>query len=367
MFRQAIYDNTKNKLLNFLGNGGIVKKIVTGIGLSILLLSGIQCSNGSSAGSSTPDPGVPVKTVILEPRLFEEYIRITGTLKARNRIEVVAEEGGILEEILKDKGAYVNSGDTLALLENKVLEAQYNEARAILNQAELDLKSKNTLYGQKAISENEYLTSKYAWERARAAADLMKARFDKLFITSHAAGHVNERWFDRGAYLMPMSRLFEIVDKSTLKINAGVAERFLRDIKIGSPVEITFDAFTEERVRSKISFVSHSIDLDSRTFQVEVEVPNPEGKFAPRMIANMKILRKALKDQIVIPSDSFMESEEGRYVFTKSEDKAKLVKINVVSVYENEILVEGLDPGQELIVLGHQELSDGDLIYTVDY
>ncbi len=343
-----------------------MKKLLAILFLLYLGLSLNGCSEETSANNNSEEKGIPVKTMALELQPFNEYLKITGTVKARNQIDIIAEEGGLLTKILKDKGSYAQKGDTLAILENQVLFAQFKEVEAALHQVELDLKSSKTLYDKKAISENDYLGSKFSWDRAKAAAELAEARYSKLFITAKIAGYINERYFDLGAYLTPMSPVFEMVDNAVLKINAGIAERFLADIKVGNPVELTFDAFPELKIDSKVSFVSRSIDSRSRTFQVDMFLINPKGMLAPQMIVNIKILRRAFKDQIVIPADTFLEYEDGRYVFIDENNRAKKIPIEILAVYEGKIMVDGLSENQLLVVVGQQELSNGDLLNVIE-
>jgi len=331
--------------------------------LSIFL---IQCSSDSTADEAKIEVrAFSVKTVDLHPRPFQEYLDITGTLKARNQINLIAEEGGILTEIRRDKGSYARKGDTLAILENRVLKASYEEARAARNQAELDFNSKNVLYGKKAISENEYLSAKYGYERATATYDLARARYDKLFILAPISGFINSRSYDRGAYVMPMTALYNLVDNTTLKIRAGVAERFIADISKGTPAEITFDAYPDMQLTASVDFVSQSIDPSSRTFEIELGIPNPDGALAPEMIANLKLLRRSYKDKIVVPMDALIESEDGRYVFVVRQDRAVKVDVSILAVYEDSVLVEGLNENQELIVMGQRELTDGDFLEII--
>ena len=84
------------------------------------------------------------------------------------------------------------------------------------------------------------------------------------------------------------------------------------------------------------------------------------------MIANIRLLRRSFQDKIVIPLDALIDSEKGRYVFIANENKAVKRDVQVLAVYEDSVLVEGLDSEQNLIVLGQRELSDGDLIETIE-
>lgn len=330
--------------------------------LALLLSLGIwSCSDKSTAEQTTGDSKTtPVKTSLLQPREFSEYLRITGTVQAKNRVNIVVEESGTLKNIYRDKGNYVRKNDTLAVLENETLVAAYADASAALKQAEVNFKSSQILFDKKATSENDYLNAKYALERARAQYDLAKARYGKLFVTAPLSGFINNRYHDLGAYLMATTPLFDLIDNSRVKIVAGVAERFRSYISKNTPVEITFDAFQDLKIDGKIAFVHQSIDPINRTFQVEIEIQNPNRKLAPNMIANLKILRQKYEDKIVIPVDALIESEKGRFVFIANDLKAKKVQVDILVVYKDSVLVNGLHEGQKLVVVGHQELTEGD-------
>jgi RND family efflux transporter MFP subunit len=341
-----------------------MKKIFVIITLIAINISFVGCSkDGKANQQSNQSRGIPVRSMWLQPRPFAEYLQITGTAEARNRVNIVAEEAGTLRRVIRDKGSIVRKTDTLAIIENKILEASFNEARAALNQAELDFSSKKVLFEKRAISENEYLASKYGLERAQAAFELNKARFSKLYLTAPLNGYVNERNYDIGSYTMPGSTVFDFIDNAYMKIIAGVAERFLNDIKIGTQAEITFDAFPNLILESEVSFINRSIDPLSRTFKIEIKIPNPERNLAPQMSANVKLLRRSYENQIVIPLDALIESEEGRYVFTISDEKlAKKTLISILAVYQDSVLVDGLKANQRLIVIGQQDVTDGDTL-----
>jgi len=308
----------------------------------------------------------PVRTAILKPKPFAEYLDNTGTVKARSRVNIVVEANGILKQILRVKGSYVQKGDTLAILENEEIRASYDDAIAASKQAQNNYRSSKILFDKKAISENDYLNSKYTLDRAQAQYDLAKARYSKLFITAPIGGYVNDRFYDLGAYLLPPAPLFDLIDNSYVKIIAGVAERFRNDIEVGTPVQLTFDAFPDLKIGDKVSFVFQSIDPDNRTFQVEIDIQNPNRRLMPNMIANVRLLRRSYKDKIVIPVDAVIESESGRYVFVEKNNIADKVSIEFVAISQDSVVVDGLEPDQHLITLGQHELTEGDSLSVKD-
>ncbi len=343
-----------------------MKKYLLYFAILLLGLTTWQCSREGVADQPAPPQGVPVKSIVLHPRQFSEYINITGTLEARKHIQIIVEEPGILKRILRDKGSLVRQGDTLAILENKILEAGYREAKAAYHQSELEYRSREVLYQKKAISENEFLMAKYGQERARAAYELAKVRYSKLFIVAPISGYVNDRLYDQGAYAMTMTPLFDFIDNAHMKIRAGVAERFMNDIRIGTPVEISFDAYPDLRLRSNVSFINRSIDPMNRTFRVEIEIPNPGRRLAPEMVADLKLLRRFYENIIAIPLDAIIESENGRHVFVVENSRARKRPVEFVAVYQDSVVVNGLRANDSLVVTGHQELSDGDPLLIIN-
>lgn len=331
--------------------------------LAVLLLHG--CGEGNAEPTTNTSKAVPVRVQELTSRSFNNYLQVTGTVEARNHINLIAEEGGTLQRISRDKGRMARAGDTLAVLENRVLTATYHQARAALNQARLDYSSKKVLFEKKAISENEYLNAKYGIESAEAAFELAQARYDKLAITAPISGVVNDRYYDIGAYVNPMTPIFEMIDKERLKISAGVAERFLADIEVGTPVTITFDAFPELSIESAVSFRSSSIDPVNRTFQIEVDIANPEGRLAPQMVANVQVLRQRYAESIVVPLDALMESEAGWFVYVADGGVARKVPVERVAIQESAVLTRGLQAHQQLVVVGQQNLTEGDSLKVV--
>ena len=335
----------------------------TGRAAAALLVALVLASCGGQSqkpAGSVQKPAVAVETVLLETRPFESFLQVTGTVKARSQIQVVAEESGILREIAIDKGHLTDAQGVLARLENQMLDAALAQALAGLRQAQLDASSRKILFEKKAISENEYLASGYALDAAKAAHDFARTRVEKLAVKAPISGLVNARYLDLGAYVNPMSPLFELIDLDRIRIVAGVAERYLGSVDVGTPARVTFDAFPALQIDAPVSYVSRKIDPGNRVFEVELEIANPGRRLAPDMVANLRIRHQALDGRIVVPIDALVESEDGWHVFVEEDNKARKVKVEKLAIYQDSVLVDGLKAGQKLITTGQQSLSDGD-------
>jgi RND family efflux transporter MFP subunit len=219
-----------------------------------------------------------VKTVSVDEKSFVDYLQLNGKVKAKSRINILAEEGGVLNEIIKEKGAFAETGDTLAILDNPVLKASFDQATATLKLAELDFKSKENLFKKKAIPENEFLLAQYRLDQARAQYNITKARYHKLFISAPFKGYINDRFYDMGAFVAQMTPIFDYMDNHIVIIVFKVNENYIDDITKGTPARVTFDAINRLIIETQVSLVYKAIDPKTRTFRAEIWIENPDHK-----------------------------------------------------------------------------------------
>ncbi|MFQ6116346.1 MAG: efflux RND transporter periplasmic adaptor subunit, partial [bacterium] len=204
---------------------------------------------------------------------------------------------------------------------------------------------------------------KFTLDRDRARYENLKARLEKTKIKSPISGVIDEKFAEIGEFVQPGVPLFKIVKTDIIKITAGVPERYIQDVKLGSAANMTFDILPDEEFSGKVSFVGPSINRNSRTFPIEIELRNKSGRLKPQMFANIKI-KKAQRDSVVvIPRDAIIETESGKFVFVARGNLASKYEVKIGGSYDNQIWVlEGLKPDDLLIVVGHRELVDGERI-----
>ncbi|HHM02320.1 MAG TPA: efflux RND transporter periplasmic adaptor subunit [Caldithrix abyssi] len=333
---------------------------------SLLAILSQSCASNGQAEIAQKETGVAVRIMRVEPQPFVEYIHTTGTVKAQNQIRVVAEEAGILKSILFDKGRSVKKDAVLAVLENNIVQAAYRDAEAALEQARINEKSARTLKEKEAISDNDFQLARLNRIRAEAARDIAATRREKLNVTAPISGYVNERFADLGAYISPGTPLFEIVDLSSIKIVAGIAERFFPYIKSGTQAEVSFDAYPLKRFEARITFVARSIDPQSRTFNIELELPRSgDTPLSPQMMANIRLTKRRIDSGMVIPLDAIIESENGRFVFLRKDAVAKRKPVTVEAINGDRALVGGLQPGEQLVIVGQRQVSEGDTLNVI--
>lgn len=326
-------------------------------------------AEGTEAGEFVRSVNVQVEPVV--PGAFTEYVTVTGSVEANRDVVVAAEEAGVIRQVYVDRGARVGAGQALAKIDDGVLRAQVDQARAA---AEL---AQTTYERRKALWENEQIGSEIAYLEARSAAQqaaanlaTLERRLARTVVRAPFAGFLEERMVELGSTVSPGTPVARVVDTSPVKVVGDVPERFASDVSTGRDAMIRFEAIGVD-VRGTISFVGAAVDNRSRTFPIEVRVDNPEGRFKPDMSANIRLPLRSFEDAVSVPQDALIRDEGGFVVYVAVRDGdgwvAEVRPVQVGAAEGNRVVVEtGLQGGDRVIVLGQHRVSDGDRVVVVN-
>jgi membrane fusion protein, multidrug efflux system len=340
-------------------------------GILALALAGAGCTGDARAESNEEAAFQRMVNVAVEPVApgpFRETIRVTGTVRADRDVVVSAEEAGIVRELLVPRGAAVRAGQPLARIDARVLETQVREAeaRAALARETWD-RRKRLFEDDRVGSELAYLEARYQWEQAEAAVATLRERLQRTVVRAPGGGIVDERLVEVGAMVSAGSTVARIVRIDPIKVAAGIPERFADDVAVGAAARVTFDVFPGRPVDGRIGFVGTTVNPRNRTFEIEVVIPNPGGSIKPEMVANVEVTRQDLDAAIAVPQDALVRVEQGFVAFVAENDGgadvARTRPVTLGATQGNRVVVHaGLEPGDQLIVVGHKQVADGDRI-----
>lgn len=356
---------------------------------SALLITG--CSDPSNAedgvvadSSANGSPESPAQRVVrvsvldMAPRTFEEIIPITGSVMAPMDASLSAQSAGTLTDLV-DVGTRVESGDAVARLDDRLIRAGLEQARATLASAESQARlaeetwrRQEPLYQDSIISALEFETvltqrnqARSTLAQAQAAVAQAEQQLENTIVRAPFAGTVEERFAEKGEQVLPGTPIVRVVNTRNLKVTAGVPETYAVDIRRGSRVALSFRAYAALERRATVSFVGSVINPQNRTFQIEIELDNPDGILKPAMIADVKLTRRILEGQMVIPQTSVLRDETGTSVYVVEtvggETVAQRRSITLGPSFEGQTVVTaGLEAGHRVITAGQASVSDGD-------
>ncbi len=330
------------------------------------------CTPPAQTAEGTFERVVNVVAITVEPAPFTSTVRVTGSVEALYDVTVSCEEGGVVEAFLVNKGSRVTRGQPIARIDSDMLSAQLEEARAGARLAREQWERQKRLWEDQEIgTELAYIQARETAAMRAATVRIMETRLEKKTVRSPVDGSFEEYWYEQGEFAIPGSPFARIVSIDEIKVVGGVAERFAGDIVTGTEVEITIDNCPDADCTAEISYVGDTVNPDSRTFSVEVVLPNPDRIMKPGMIANMVILTERIEDAIIVPQEAVVRSEDGYQVFVVvSEEEREISRVRDVILgpagSDRIVIADGLAAGDQVVTVGQLKLGNGDLVSVVE-
>ncbi len=338
--------------------------------LIILIVSAIVISCGGNSGETKKEPEKKlqaVKVKEIESERFTEVYEILGIVKPFQSAKISSEEGGLITYQPFDKGSRISRNQIVVRLRKDQDAAAYEQAEKQFELAKSNFDRVEKLYAQNVATEQEYTNAKFSLELSEKSMNVLETRLEKAYITSPISGIVNNKYLGRGEVAGPGTPILDVVDVSRVKISGGVPEEFVGEVSKGTEVKITFSIYPGEEFFGKVSYVSPVLSATNRTFEIEIVMNNPEGRFKPEMSANIEIEKVSIENAIVLPQDLIVDFGNEKYVFVLENDTAKKRVITLGGRNENFVhITSGLNAGDKLISEGFLSVNDGDRVQVIE-
>ncbi|MFW6199395.1 MAG: efflux RND transporter periplasmic adaptor subunit [Gemmatimonadota bacterium] len=347
-------------------------------GASALVLTGCGGGEGSAdaraaaPGDSAYSRVINVEVRPVEETSFTERIRLTGTAQANQDVTVSAEESGRIEEILVEKGTPVRQGQPLMRVDASILRAQVEQARARALLAEEVWQRRKRLYEDEEVgSAVAYLEARATAEETAANLEALEERVDRTVIRAPFDGILDDRIVELGEMVSPGTRVARVVELDLIEVSAGVPERYAPDVERGSLATVSFPVLPDRSFESEVTYVGSTVNPQNRTFEVEFTLENPNRVVKPEMVANISVVRQTRENAVVVPQESLIRTESGFRAFVVDESEepsvARARDVEVGPAQENRVVIEGgLSPGDLLVVVGQQQVAEGDRVRIVE-
>ena len=354
-----------------------------------------------------PPPTQTVTVAAAQTNQIARKLQTTGSIAARELIPVLPQANGLqIKQILAEEGQEVKAEQVIAVLDDSVLRAQIDGAKAdvaskqatvqqrqaALEQARAtaaDAQSKferyETLANSGAISRQELETRSTTATTAReavssAGASIATAQADvrssvarvqqlqtqlaQTLVRAPTSGIIAEKVAKIGDVSNGTQRIFTIISNGALELQAQVPENQLPQIRIDATAEVTSDTDSRIRLEGRVRDIAPLVNAQSRQAIVKIDVP-PTGFLRPGMFARAAITTTT-NLVVTVPNKAVLPQPDGSaLVFLLSgEDKVQARKVEVGEVVNtsNVEIKKGLQAGDRVVVAGAGYLKDGDRI-----
>lgn len=336
------------------------------IGLALALTAALTiavsgCGRGGAETAGTDERIVPVEVATVMTEEVTPVLTFSGDVQAGREASVGAMMSAQVKRILVEPGDRVDEGDLMVEMSGEQLtqaEAQYVAVKK-------DWERMTRLLERGAVTQQAYDQIDARYQAAKASYELV---LESTQIRAPFSGVVSDTYLEEGEVfvLMPggsssTPAIVEVVKMDEVKVEIGVSERDLRDVRKGLKADVEVAAYPGRVFEGTVTLVEPVVRPMTRTAKAEIVIPNPGGRLRPGMYARLA-LELAPREVLLVAHDGVLQQEgTGRYYSMLYEDEHAR-RVDVVlghTIGERHEVLSGLEAGQTVITTGRYRLPDG--------
>ena len=291
---------------------------------------------------------------------------LPGTFQAFNQTTIFPRSNGYVESWKVDIGDYVQAGQLLAEIATPEVDQQLAQARAQEEIAKLTADRWRDLLVKKVVSKQEYDQNEKAYEGAKANLQQLEKIQGFQQILAPFAGKIAARNIDVGTLVTAGTGnsgtpLFSLVQSDVLRVYVFAPQENAPSIHEGLAAKIVLQEYPSQEFDGKVTRTAGALDPQTRTMQVEVQVPNQQGKLYAGMYGQVKFLLTDDNAPIVVPADAFVFRAQGPQVVTVTNDnRIHWQKISVGRDFGTQLeVLNGLKENTEVVMNPTDDLREG--------
>ena len=368
-------ERSYRKLTNRHGDGRplIVGAVaVVGIVAIYLLMKGKsgQAAQGEGpAGGDAPAaatggppamPPMPVDVDTARRQSVVDAVRATGRIEAVNAIELRPDEQGRITQLMFREGQSVAAGTPLVKIDDAMLKAQLERAKADRDLATQQLERVRRLRAQNAASPADLERVEAAARSADASLALLELQIERTTVRAPFAGAIGQRFVSVGDYVTTATRLLTLQTVNPQRAVIEVPERYAVQLRPGQIVEFAVAAQEGRTHRARVDFIDPVVQTEGRTILVKASAPNPGGQLKPGMFIEARLATSTRANAIVVPEDAVQPMRSANVVWAVVDGKAsrRVVTLGVRSAGMVEV-VSGVQAGEIVVVGGLERMGEG--------
>lgn len=291
-------------------------------------------------------------------------ISIRGRTEAKRTVELRSETQGTVSELPVEKGARVAKDQTVCALGLDARGAQLAEAVALARQRKLEYDASRQLAEKGYRSPTQAAGAKAAYDAAQARLKQMQIEVGQTKIVAPFAGTLDDRPVEVGDYLRTGDVCGVVVELDPLLVMGQVAEDKVGALTVG--MKGSARLVTGETVEGTIRFVARTADAATRTFRVELEVPNADFAMRAGVTAEIAVPGNEVLAHRIPSSVIALDDKGAVGVRTiDAEGRVRFDKVQLIDDTPDGLWVAGLPPTVKLIVVGQDYVKEGDKVDAV--
>jgi len=309
-------------------------------------------------------PAISILALKSTAQSVDSGIVLRGRTEAARHIDVRAETSGLVVTQPISKGTFVTEGQLLCKLDSGTRQAALAEAQARLAEAKINASNATTLAERGFGSETAVTSRNAAFEAALASVERAMKEIERLSITAPFAGLLETDTAENGSLLQPGGVCAKIVQLDPIKLVGFIPEQDIARVQLGALAGARL--IDGRTVAGQVTYLSRTADQTTRTFQVEVEIPNTELEIRDGSTAEI-FITFAGEQAHLLPQSALTLDDSGTLgVRVVKDGIARFIAVEIIRDSTEGVWLSGLPDAVDVIVVGQEYVTDGRRV-TVTY
>jgi membrane fusion protein, multidrug efflux system len=317
----------------------------------------------TSEAAPTEAPAL-VRTVSAVEPVFVDHaraIRLSGITEADKRTDLAARADGVIAALTLLKGGTVEAGAEVMTLEGPEAVAQEKIAEIALAQKERDLEVAEKLFEGGSTSESNLTNARSARDAAQAELARAQASADRLRLKAPFAGIVDTVSVELGEWVQTGTPVATILSLDPILVKAEVSEVDLSAVSVGSTAKVRLVNGTE--MDGTVRLVAREASAQTRTFPVEIALPNPDLTLPSGMTAEVSVFAAPTR-AVVVPRSIITLAEDGQLGLrvVGADNLAQFAAVQIIDDTPEGLVVTGVPDGLRIITAGQDLVRNGEKV-----
>jgi RND family efflux transporter MFP subunit len=325
---------------------------------------------------------VRVEPVIRAP--ITEQLPLSGSVLSPRYSDLTTQESGLVVSLEVDTGDRVEQGDLLLQLDGELTRLELERLLARQEEAKLTYEDAKRLAdeGRRLINDRNISKSQYESRLATEAKEETKLRqlntqvrmqqlkFERHKLRAPFSGVIGSRRTELGEWLGAGNSAMQLVQIDPLRVQANVPERYFGEVRAGTPVSISVDAYPGMPIQARVEKIVMVTNSDTRSFTARMDIPNTDEKLAPGMSAHLvfKLGGAGSVPVLQVPADAVVRRGDGSaIVWVVRSDTAQAVPVGIGRHDRQRVEVGSgeLAEGELVVTLGNESLRPGQQVTAI--
>ena len=338
------------------------------VAVSAWVWSGEQEHTSPPPGQATPAVerlrDFSVRVAVLHAEPVSRTVLLNGRTEPARAVTMRAERNGRVVAIEAERGERVAEGDVIARLDPRDLEARRREVRALIRQRELELGAARQLSVRSFQTERTLVAAEANLEAARATLARVEVDLANTRLLAPFAGRLDQRMVEISDYVNDGDVIGRILHEDPILVVGHITQQHRHRVVLGGTGEAHL--ITGQTVSGRLRYVAAESDEMTRTFRVELEVPNPDGVMLFGISAEIRISTTAAPAHLVSPALLALDAQGRLGIKGVGDDGVvEFHPVEIVRADDGGIWVSGLPDPVRVITVGHGFVHPGQRVEAV--